>query len=61
MSAFTQLYSLKNLRLAWKRIRTGQNISYKKYYRRIFDAYNLALDDNLKHLSDSIRLSIMTP
>lgn len=61
MSAFTQLYSLKNLRLAWKRIRTGQNISYKKYYRRIFDAYNLALDDNLKHLSDSIRLSTYKP
>jgi len=61
VSFFFKLYSIRNLRLAWKRIRTGQNISYKEYFRPIYDAYSLSLEDNLKSLSESIKQSLYKP
>lgn len=44
------LATLPNLRLAWRRITTGGNYQYKRYFRHLYSAYELALDDNLKDL-----------
>jgi len=46
-----KFYSINNLRLAYTRIRTGQNIEYKNYYRDIILSYELAEYENLECLS----------
>ena len=45
-----QLASKKNLELAWRRITTGGNYQYKRLYRSIYYAYEVALEQNLKDL-----------
>lgn len=45
-----QLASKQNLKLAWRRITTGGNYQYKRYYRHIYYAYEVALEANLKDL-----------
>ena len=45
-----QLASKKNLALAWRRITTGGNYQYKRFYRPIYYAYEVALDANLADL-----------
>ena len=46
----SQLASLQNLNLAWRRITTGGNYQYKNLYRRIYYIYEVALNANLKDL-----------
>ena len=46
----SQLASKQNLELAWRRITTGGNYQYKRLYRPIYYAYEVALDANLKDL-----------
>ena len=45
-----QLASKRNLELAWRRITTGGNFQYKRLYRQIYYAYEVALDANLADL-----------
>ena len=45
-----QLASKKNLELAWRRITTGGNYQYKRLYRPVYYAYEVALERNLKDL-----------
>lgn len=45
-----QLATKKNLKLAWRRITTGGNYQYKRLYRQIYYAYEVALDANLADL-----------
>ena len=45
-----QLASKQNLELAWRRITTGGNYQYKRLYRHIYYAYEVALDANLADL-----------
>lgn len=45
-----QLASKPNLRLAWRRITTGANQQYKRFYRPLYYAYEVALDTNLADL-----------
>lgn len=45
----------KNLRLAWDRLLTSRNLQYKRFFRPLFSAYNIAADQNLKLLSDRLR------
>ena len=42
-----QLASKRHLELAWRRITTGGNYQYKRLYRHIYYAYEVALDANL--------------
>ncbi|MCJ7525654.1 MAG: RNA-directed DNA polymerase [Candidatus Aminicenantes bacterium] len=44
------LASKQNLELAWRRITTGSNHQYKRLYRSIYYAYEVAHDANLKDL-----------
>jgi hypothetical protein len=45
-----QLAAKTNLELAWRRITTGGNTQYKRFYRHIYYAYEVALNDNLEDL-----------
>ncbi|MEM5777845.1 MAG: RNA-directed DNA polymerase, partial [Candidatus Aenigmatarchaeota archaeon] len=47
---YNKFSKIENLKLAWTRIKTSQNIFYKNYYRELFIAYELSLDENLKNL-----------
>jgi hypothetical protein len=44
------LISLQNLKLAWRRINTGKNLPYKRFFREMYLVYEGALDDNLREL-----------
>ena len=46
--------AVPNLRLAWRRITTGGNSQYKRYFRRSYEAYEIALDANLRDLHDRL-------
>jgi hypothetical protein len=52
---YNKLCNIKNLELAWARLKTGQNIQYKNYYRELFLAYELRQNFNLKGLSDKLK------
>lgn len=45
-----QLATPSNLELAWRRITTGGNHQYKRLFRNLYVAYEVALDDNLADL-----------
>lgn len=49
-----QLASEKNLELAWRRITTGGNYQYKRFYRPLYYAYEVALQRNLEDLSQRL-------
>lgn len=52
---YKKMSSERNLELAWMRLKTGQNIQYKKYYRNLFLAYELTEKENIKRLSERLR------
>jgi hypothetical protein len=45
-----QLAAPSNLELAWRRITTGGNHQYKRLFRHLYVAYEVALHDNLEDL-----------
>ena len=48
--SMSKLFSYKNLDLAWRRMNTGSNYQYKRYYRELYYAYEVAVSQNLKDL-----------
>lgn len=54
MATLNQLAKITNLHLAWNRILSARNGKYKKYFRGMYNTYDLSLDENLKHLSERI-------
>ena len=56
-----QLASKKNLELAWRRITTGGNYQYKRFYRPIYYAYEVALDANLADLRKRLVGGVFQP
>lgn len=52
---YKKLYSKKNLYLAWMRVKTGQNIYYKNYYRDLLAGYEIAEKENLANLSERLK------
>jgi len=52
---YKKLSTIKNVKLAWSRLKTSQNIQYKNYYREVFLSYELKKDENLKILSDRLK------
>ena len=51
----------KNLELAWRRITTGSNQQYKRYFRELYYAYELSLKENLKDLRVRLKSRIWKP
>jgi len=52
---YKRMSSENNLKLAWLRLKTGQNIQYKNYYRNLFVAYELTRKENIKRLSERLK------
>ena len=50
----SQLSSMSNLELAWRRITSGSNNQYKRFYRHLYHAYEVALTKNLTDLSSRL-------
>lgn len=48
-------FSLKNLNLAWRRINTGTGHLYKRFFRPLYMAYEIAVDENLKDLRERLK------
>jgi hypothetical protein len=57
----SQLAAQANLRLAWRRITTGGNHQYKRLFRHLYVAYEVALDDNLADLHGRLRGGTFCP
>ena len=47
----SKIYSYENLLLAWRRLSTARNIPYKRFYRSIYAAYEIAHEQNIRDLS----------
>lgn len=58
---FQRLISYDNLLLAWRRINTARNISYKRYFRPVYYAYEWAVERNLSDLATRLRGGSYTP
>src|SRR5689334_21064847 len=52
---FDRLVSVENLVLAWRRVTTGRNFAYKRYYRGIMHVYESASGATIKDLSTRLR------
>lgn len=46
--------TVPNLKLAWRRISTGGNYPYKRFFRQASYSYEVALDENLKDLRERL-------
>ena len=51
---------MQNLDLAWRRITTGRNFQYKRIYRPLYYAYEVAHKENLRYLHERL-LGIWKP
>ncbi len=49
-----RFFSYNQLAKAWQQIRNGQNHRYKYYFKHIYQAYEIALEENLKNLSSRL-------
>lgn len=52
---FRELISRTNLELAWRRITTGKNQQYKRFFREIYYGYETGLDANLRDLHQRLK------
>ena len=55
------LVSIQNLKLAWRRINTGKNLQYKRFFRDLYLVYEGALDDNLRELHKKLISRLWKP
>lgn len=58
---FETLISKQNLKLAWRRITTGINQQHKRFFRRLYYAYELALRENIEDLHLRLRGGAFEP
>jgi retron-type reverse transcriptase len=56
-----EVASYKNLELAWRRITTGRNAAYKRYFRSLYYSYEIALQKNLTELRARIKGGSFVP
>ncbi|MDP2984450.1 MAG: RNA-directed DNA polymerase [Candidatus Latescibacter sp.] len=55
------LVSIKNLKLAWRRINTGRNLQYKRFFRELYLVYESAADENLSDLHKKLIAKVWKP
>lgn len=55
------LVSAQNLKLAWRRIATGRNIQYKRFFREAYLVYESGLDANIRNLRAELRNGVWKP
>lgn len=52
---YSKLISKQNLLLAWRRINTGRNFQYKRFFRPLFLAYEMGHQKSIKQLHDRLK------
>lgn len=55
MNYWNRFLQEENFTLAWRRVNTGQNIYYKRFFREVFLAYEIALEKNIRCLISRIK------
>ncbi len=55
------LISTHNLKLAWRRINTGRNIQYKRFFRESYLVYESAIDENIRDLHKTLAAKAWKP
>ncbi|MBE3128422.1 MAG: hypothetical protein IMZ60_01955 [Actinobacteria bacterium] len=55
MSYWNKLLTKDNFFLAWKRINTGTNIYYKRFFREVYLAYEISHKSNIENLLNRIK------
>lgn len=55
------LISTRNLKLAWRRINTGRNLQYKRFYRDSYLVYEGAIDDHIRELHKALAAKAWRP
>ena len=55
------LISTRNLKLAWRRINTGTNLQYKRFFREAYLVYESAADKHLKQLHNDLAAKSWQP
>lgn len=55
------LTSKSNLKLAWRRINTGRNLQYKRFYREAYLVYESAVEDLIKSLHRELVAKVWSP
>lgn len=55
------LISTQNLKLAWRRINTGRNLQYKRFFREAYLVYESAADEHLKELHKALAAKAWQP
>jgi len=61
MIKWESLVSIPNLRLAWRRINTGKNLQYKRFFRDSYLAYESAHEEHIKDLHDALIAKVWQP
>ena len=55
------LISTQNLKLAWRRINTGLNLQYKRFFRESYLVYESAVDEHIKQLHKDLAVKAWQP
>lgn len=55
------LISTQNLKLAWRRINTGRNLQYKRFFRESYLVYEGAVDEHVKELHKALKAKVWQP
>jgi hypothetical protein len=59
--SYRKLISKPNLHLAWRRITSTRDARYKKYFRHLYEAYELTFEHNITDLHKRLRDEIYFP
>lgn len=55
MYTISNVRSISNLSIAYKRLITNQESTYKNYFRNLYTAYNFSVENNIKELSKRVK------
>ena len=61
MNYWDRFLSKQNFLLSWRRINTGSNAYYKRFFRKTFIAYEISLENNISSLIERIKSGSYTP
>lgn len=61
MNYWDNFLSKQNFLLSWRRINTGSNAYYKRFFRKTFIAYEISLENNISSLIKRIKSGSYIP
>lgn len=58
---WNSLITTQNLKLAWRRLNTSQNVQYKRFFREAYLVFESSLEGNIRHLHDCLEAQAWSP